>query len=152
MGLILSSFISISVLVFSGFYVYFKAKNPTKNPFDTSFYWITSFLSTPVLYVGMIFIWLFISSSYENKIFIEDDWAKNRETRYEYVQDLVENHKLMGITRSELKAKLGEADQEDDSIMTFYIGYSPDHFFNMDPDWLEVVLRDGKVKEVRVRE
>jgi hypothetical protein len=46
---------------------------------------------------------------------------------------------------------LGEADQTDDSTFVYYIGYSPNVFLNMDPDWLVTELTDGKVSYVYIR-
>ncbi len=65
---------------------------------------------------------------------------------------MIESKKLIGLTSGELKSLLGEADYEDDSIISFYIGYSPKHFLNMDPDWLKTNLIDGKVSNTYIRE
>lgn len=81
-----------------------------------------------------------------------EKWTESRDSRYLYVEDLVDDEKLIGLTSSELKSMLGEADHEDDSTMIFYIGYSPKYFLNMDPDWLETTLINGRVSKVNVRE
>lgn len=116
------------------------------------YYWITAIVATPVFYIGFLFIWFFASSSYETQEFNKENWTENRDSRYVYVDDLIDSEKLIGLTSSELKSVLGEADYEDDSTMSFYIGYSPKHFLNMYPDWLETDLIDGKVSTAYVRE
>ena len=152
MGIVVLSFLVITVLVFAGLFLVFRKYSSRKNPLSNLYYWITALVVTPCLYIGLILIWLFVSSSYERKEFDKEKWEENRDSRYVYVEDLIVGEKLIGLTSSELKIMLGEADHEDDSTMIFYIGYSPEHFFNMDPDWLETDLIDGKVSNVNVRE
>ena len=152
MGILVLSFLVTSVLVFVGLFLLFRKYSSRKKPLSNLYYWITAIVATPCLYIGFLLIWLVVSSSYERKEFDKENWAENRDTRYVYVEDLVDGEKLIGLTSSELKSMLGEADHENDSTMTFYIGYSPKHFFNMDPDWLETNLIDGKVNNVYVRE
>lgn len=112
----------------------------------------TIVISTPIFYIGFLFFWFLASSYYETQEFNKEDWAKNINSRYVYVDDLVDGKILIGLTGSELKSILGEADYEDDSKMNFYIGYSPQYFLNMDPDWLVTDLIDGKFSNVYVRE
>lgn len=152
MGIVVLSFLVTSVLVFASVFLLFRKFSPRKKPFSNSYYWITAIVATPCLYIGFLLIWFVGSSSYESKEFDKDNWAEKRDSRYEYVEDLLDGEKLIGLTSSELKSMLGEADHEDDSTMIFYIGYSPEHFLNMDPDWLETALIDGKVSAVYVRE
>ena len=152
MGIVVLSLFVTTLLVFTGLFLLFRKYRPRKNPLSNLYYWISAIIATPSLYIGFILIWFFVSSSYERKEFDKVDWAENRDSRYEYVEDLVDGEQLIGLTSSELKSMLGEADHEDDSTMTYYIGYCPKHFLNMDPDWLETDLIDGRVCNVNVRE
>lgn len=152
MGIIFLSFLVTTVLIFIGFYLLFKKFSSKKKPLSSPTYWITAIFSTPIFYVGFIFLYFLISSFYETKEFDKQNWAEDTHTRYVYVDDLIDNEKLIGLTNSELINLLGEPDYEDATIMTFNIGYDPKHFLNMDPDWLETELTNGKVTNVSVRE
>jgi amino acid transporter len=152
MGVFALSLIFVSALVFIGVFLLFKKFKSRSTPFKNPFYWVTAVIVTPVVYIGVISIWFLYTSSYEAKSFDKVDWSENRETRYEYVDDLVDNNKLIGLTKNELGEMLGEFDYEDDSLLIFYIGYSPKYFLNMDPDWLEIDLTDGKVSNVRIKQ
>lgn len=152
MGIVVLSFFVIAVLVFTGLFFLFRKYISRTKPMSSLYYWITAIVATPVFYIGFLFIWFFASSSYETQEFNKENWTENRDSRYVYVDDLIDSEKLIGLTSSELKSVLGEADYEDDSTMSFYIGYSPKHFLNMDPDWLETDLIDGKVSTAYVRE
>ncbi len=152
MGIVFLSFLLTVVLVFTGLFFLFRKYNSKTNPLSSPYYWITAIVATPCFYIGFLFLWFLVSSSYEKKEFDKENWTENRESRYVYVDDLIEGEKLIGLTGSELKNMLGETDYEDDSTMSFYIGYSPKTFFNMDPDWLETDLTDGIVSRAYVRE
>ena len=128
MGIVVLSLFVTTFLVFTGLFLLFRKYRPGKNPLSNLYYWISAIVAIPFLYIGFILIWFFVSSSYERKEFDKVDWAENRDSRYEYVEDLVDGEQLIGLTSSELKSMLGEADHEDDSTMTYYIGYSPKHW------------------------
>ncbi len=152
MGLLVLSLLVTAVLVFAGLFLLFGKYASGKNPLRNLYYWITAIVAIPCFYTGFLLIWFLVSSSYERKAFDKENWAQNRDSRYVYVEDLIDGEKLIGLTGSKLKMMLGKADYEDDSTMIFYIGYSPRHFLNMDPDWLETNLPEGKVSNVYVRE
>ncbi len=152
MGIVILSFLVIIFLVFAGLFLLFRKYGSRKSPFINLYYWITAVVITPLLYIGLLFIYLSISSSYERIGFDKENWAENRDSRYIYVEDLVDNNKLIGLTSTELKSMLSDADHEDDSTIIYYIGYSPQHFFNMDPDWLVTDLVNDKVSNAYVRE
>ena len=152
MGIVILSFFVTTVLVFTGLFFLFKKYKPKTKPMGNIYYWITAIIATPAFYMGFLFIWFSASSSYEKREFNKTNWTKYSDNRYLYVDDLIENEKLIGLTSGELKNMLGEAEYENDSIISFYIGYSPKHFLNMDPDRLEAELVDGKVSNTYVRD
>ena len=150
MGIILISILIVSVLAFLVTLFFFKRFRPSINPYKNPFYWITAIVMIPIIYVGLLSIWFAVSSSYPERSFDKRKWADERNSRYEYVDDLVKNKKLIGLTSLEVKSMLGEPDSENDSTMTFYIGYSPKYFFNSDPDWLELEFNTGQVYNSRI--
>ncbi len=152
MGLLALSILGVALLVFTGLFLIFKKYSSIKNPLSSFYYWITAIVLIPSLYIGLILLYLVVSSSYEKKEFDKDNWANNRDSRYVYTEDLIQGKKLIGLTSYELKDMLNEADHEDDSTLVFYIGYSPDYFLNMDPDYLVTDLTNGKVSKVYIRE
>lgn len=152
MGIVVLSFLLISVLVFTGLFLLFKKYSSGKSPLSNLYYWLTAFFVTPSLYVVVLLVWFLLSSTYERKPFNQEQWTESRDSRYVYVDDLVDGNKLIGLTSTELKSLLGEADFRGDTTVGFYIGYSPQYLLNMDPDWLEADLIDGKVTAVRIRE
>lgn len=152
MGTIVLLLFVTAILVFTGLYFVFKKFSSKSNPTTNILYWITSMVATPVIFIVVLFSWFSVTSSYQTLEFNKTSWTEKRDSRYVYVDDLIDNQKLIKLNSDELKSLLGEPDYEDDTIATFYIGYSPKHFLNMDPDWLETDLEDGKVRSAVVRE
>lgn len=128
----------------------FKKINPTWNSLKNPFLWLTTFFMTPIIYVGLIFTWISFETYYPEKDFDKEKWADNLEKRYEYADDLVDNDKLIGLTKKEIKEMLGEPEYENEKTMTYYIGFSPRHLFGIDPDYLEIDFEDGKAHETRI--
>jgi len=59
--------------------------------------------------------------------------------------DLVDNEKLIGKTKEEIKELLGQEENNlDASRWTYYIGYKPS-IIGIDPDVLEIEFKDDKV-------
>lgn len=152
MGILFISFLATTILVFLLVFLLFRKFSQRKNISKDPRYWLVSVVASPVVYIGFLLIWLLMSSSFEAKEFTKENWANNRNTRYEYVSDLIDNNKLIGLTKIELDSTLGKADYEDDSITQYYIGYSPKVLLNNDPDWLITDLVEGKVSNAYIRE
>jgi hypothetical protein len=150
MGLLLLSLIIVPILTFIGVYFLFRFFSTGISPLKKVMYWITAIIATPIVYVGLIYIWFSISSSFPERTFDKQGWENNPDQRYEYTDDLVDNKKLIGLTNSEVEEMLGEPDEKNDSTLVFYIGYCPKYFMNMDPDWLELELKDGKIYNSRI--
>ena len=128
----------------------FKKINPKWNRLKNPFLWLTTFFVTPIIYVGLIFTWISSETYYPEKYFDKEKWADNVEKRYEYADDLADNNKLIGLTKKEIKEMLGDPEYENENSMTYYIGFSPRHFFGIDPDYLEIDFKDGKAQETRI--
>jgi hypothetical protein len=152
MGILLSSILLITVFVLSIFYFLFRKFNNGGTPLSNLYYWIASFLSIPIVCAGGIYLWFLTTSSFTPQPFDSKKWSENADERYLYVDDLIENKKLIGLSKNEVGLLLSDVDYEDDSIMQFYIGYSPKTFLNLDPDWLIIELEDQKASEVYTRD
>ena len=148
MGIFAISILLVGSLTFSGTYLLFR-KNKM-NPVKRLSFWLTVFVATPISYVACLAIWFAISSSYPHRTFDQADWANKRNDRYEYVDDLVNNNKAIGLTQKEVISMLGKPDEINDSTLTYYIGYCPKYFMNNDPDWLEINFINGKSNNSRV--
>jgi hypothetical protein len=144
MGILLILLLFTGIFTFVGLFFVFKRFNPSKSPISNPLYWFASIIGGPILLAGVIWVWFLISSHYEEKEFDSAAWVEQEDTRYEYVDDLVNQQKLIGLEKTEVIEKLGEPDGQSDSTLTYYIGYTPKYFMNMDPDWLEIKL-EGKV-------
>jgi len=99
MGIIVLSFLVTAILVFSALFLLFRKIRSGKNPARDSRYWLTAIIATPIVYIGLLFTWFFFSSSYETKEFNKENWLEDQDTRYVYVDDLIDNEKLIGLTK-----------------------------------------------------
>ena len=151
MGLVVLSFLIVTVIVCAVVYFIFKKKLPNYNPIKNPYYWITSVIVSPIVFVGIIMIWFLVSTSVEKKEFNKSTWIENPDYRYELVDDLIDSNKLIGLTLEEIRGLLGEADYIHDTVSGYNIGYSNEIFMNLDPDWLEIEFESGKVKNTTVR-
>ena len=70
--------------------------------------WGTTIVMTPFLYVSLIFIWISYISYYPERDFDKEKWNANIETRYEMTDDLIDNGKLIGLTKDDVRQLLGE--------------------------------------------
>jgi hypothetical protein len=107
---------------------------------------------TPVIYVGLIIGWVSYVSYYPERDFDKEKWRTDIERRYEMTDDLVENGKLIGKTKDEIKELLGQEEVSLDGLRwTYYIGFKPS-LFGIDPDVLEIEFKEDKVSKCWIRE
>lgn len=149
MGLIVLFFFLITIIVCSLIYLIFKLKKSKLNPLKTPYYWVISFITIPVVFVGIIMTWYFISTSFQKKEFNKISWDQNIELRYELVDDLIDKKTLIGLSPEEIIILLGEVDYTNDNTFGYYIGYSKQVFMNQDPDWLEIEFVDNKANSAK---
>lgn len=140
----------ISIVIFLIGFLILRKRQPTKNHYKNPILWITTIVSTPLIYIGLIFLWITIATHYPQRDFNQEKQIKDKETRYEYADDLVDNEKLIGQTKAQILGLLGAPDNETEMTMTYYIGFSPRHFIGIDPDWIEIELKNGKAINVRI--
>lgn len=114
--------------------------------------WLTTLVLTPIIYVGLIVGWVAYVSYYPERDFDKEKWKSDIEKRYEMTDDLVDNEKLIGKTKEEIKELLGQEEVSlDGSRWTYYIGFKPS-LFGIDPDVLEIEFKDGKVSRCWTRQ
>jgi hypothetical protein len=114
--------------------------------------WSATLLLTPMIYVGLIIGWVSSVSYYPARDFDKEQWKTDLEKRYKLTDDLIDNRKLIGKTKEEIKELLGQEDVSlDGSRWTYYIGFKPS-LSGIDPDVLEIVFEDGKVSKCWTRE
>jgi len=140
----------IAIVTFLIGFLILRKRQPTKNHFKNPFLWITTIVSIPLIYISLIFIWITIATHYPQKDFNQERWLNDKEVRFEYADNLVDNDKLIGMTKTEIFKLLGEPDNETETKITYYIGFSPRHFIGIDPDWLEIELKNGEAINVRI--
>jgi amino acid transporter len=113
--------------------------------------WSVTIALTPIVYVGLIFVWFAFASYYPERDFDKEKWKADIEKRYEMTDDLVDNGKLIGKTKEEIKELLGQEDVNlDSSRWTYYIGFKPS-IIGIDPDVLEIEFKDNKVSNCWTR-
>ena len=147
MGTVVITFLLAGLLSFVGFFFLFKRLNPERKPKSNPVYWISSFFLSTIFLAATIWFWVLSSSHYEEKEFESKAWIENRHERYEYADDIVNEDKILGLETKEILNRLGEPDNQSDTSLTYYIGYTPKYFMNMDADWLEIKLENNIVTE-----
>lgn len=113
--------------------------------------WLVTIVLTPVIYIGIILAWIAFATYYPERDFDKEKWKADIEKRYEMTDDLVDNGKLIGKTKEEIKELLGQEDVNSDSTLwTYYIGFKPS-IIGIDPDVLEVEFKNDKVSRCWTR-
>ncbi|OHX65436.1 hypothetical protein [Flammeovirga pacifica] len=109
---------------------------------------IPTFIFSPLIYVGLIMIWIFSISYYPTNDFNQTEWNSNVEERYKMSEDIIESKILIGKTNTEVIEILG-TDFLSNNIrsITYELGHVP-RLFNIDPDYLEIKLENGIVVSV----
>jgi hypothetical protein len=110
--------------------------------------WTTTLIATPIVYFGLVLLWLISISYYPTSDFDKQKWFANKESRYEISEDIIESKMLIGKTKLEVRELLGdEGNKEESDHWDYYLGFRPG-FAIMDPDILDIEFKDGKVFKV----
>ena len=80
---------------------------------------IPSVVLSPIVYIGLIYLWIFSISYYPTNDFDKQTWESNPEERYKMSED----------------------------IIAYGLGFVPG-LFNIDPDVLDIYFENGKVTKV----
>lgn len=109
---------------------------------------IPTIILSPILYVGIIMIWIFSVSYYPKTDFNKQEWKGNKEERYKMSNDIIKSEILIGKTKEDVIELLGEDFYSyDESHIAYDLGFVPG-LFNIDPDVLDIYFEKGKVIKV----
>ncbi len=109
---------------------------------------IPTVILSPIIYVGLVMIWIFSISYYPTSDFDKNEWNSNVEERFEMSEDIIESEILIDKTREEVIEMLGnDFITNNESKITYELGHVPG-LFNIDPDYLDIKLENGKVISV----
>jgi hypothetical protein len=110
--------------------------------------WTATIIATPIIYFGIILLWLFSISYHPTNDFDKQKWFANKESRYEISEDIIKSKMLIGKTKSEVRQLLGdEGNNNESNHWNYYLGFRPG-IANIDPDVLDIEFKDGKVFKV----
>jgi len=110
--------------------------------------WTATIVATPLIYVGLIMLWIFSMSYHPTHDFDKEKWFADKETRYELSEDIIDSKMLIGKTKTEVRQILGnENNLDQNDNWSYYLGFRPG-FANIDPDVLDIEFKDGKVIRV----
>ena len=68
---------------------------------------IPTVIVSPVIYVGLVMIWIFSVSYYPTNDFDKSEWNSNIEERYKMSEDIIDSKMLIGKTQEEVIQTLG---------------------------------------------
>ncbi|WP_299781913.1 hypothetical protein [uncultured Formosa sp.] len=107
---------------------------------------------SPLIYIGIIFLWIASSSYYPTYEFNKRQWETHPEERYTMSEDLMDNKLLIGKTKSEVSDILGtDFYTHNNNHISYTLGFVPG-LFNIDPDVLDIYFKNGKVIRVSQHE
>ncbi|TXE05130.1 hypothetical protein [Algoriphagus aquimarinus] len=107
-----------------------------------------AFILGPIVYVSIFLIFIFTATYYPKKEFDKQLWISNPDIRYEMTGDLIDNNRLIGLSKNEVINLLGEDYYfSTDTSINYDVGFVPG-LFNIDPDVTLIKLRNDKVVEV----
>ena len=110
--------------------------------------WTATIVTTPILYMGLILLWIFSMSYHPTQTFDKEKWFTEREKRYELSTDIIESKMLINKTKAEVRQILGDEGNLDESDYWNYdLGFRPG-IVNIDPDVLDIEFINQKVASV----
>ncbi|WP_159023075.1 hypothetical protein [Formosa sp. L2A11] len=111
-----------------------------------------TFILSPLLYIGVIFLWMALASYYPTHEFSKLHWETNTEERYKMSKDIIESNILIGKSKAEVSDLLGtDFYVYNDNHIGYNLGFTPG-FFNIDPDVLDIYFKNSKVIRVSLHE
>ena len=109
---------------------------------------IPSVVLSPIVYIGLIYLWIFSISCYPTNDFDKQTWESNPEERYKMSEDIIESKMLIGKTKQEIVELLGnDFYSYSENHIAYGLGFVPG-LFNIDPDVLDIYFENGKVTKV----
>ncbi|WGD34284.1 hypothetical protein [Olleya sp. YS] len=123
--------------------------------------WISlliSIIATPLLYFWMFYPLLNIFTSYHHqKYFNAEDWQEFPELRYEMVDQIKQQNQLIGKTKQEVEAELGEPEwfgwdetikANSNDLWNYNLGFKPGAFNNQQ-ECLELQFKNDTVAALK---
>jgi len=141
------------ILAFLGIPVFFIWRRILKNRKMQSgtkraVLWIATVVSTPILYVGIVALFLFSMEYYPKRDFDKAAWLKNKDERYEYSDDIIDSKMLIGKSKNDVRKILGdEGNLNDSDDWSYDLGFRPE-LLNIDPDSMEITFKNNRVVSV----
>ncbi|MEL0645351.1 hypothetical protein V6251_13240 [Olleya sp. Ti.3.14] len=109
---------------------------------------IPTIFFSPIIYIGLIYLWIFSASYYPSNDFDKQEWETNVEERYKMSEDIIESKILIGKTKEEITKLLGQDFYSyNENHIAYELGFVPG-LFNIDPDVLDIYFENGKVTKV----
>lgn len=109
---------------------------------------IPTIILSPIVYVGLIYLWLFSISYYPTDEFDKLAWESYPEERYKMSENIIESKMLIGKTKEEITELLGnDFYSYSENHIAYGLGFVPG-LFNIDPDVLDIYIENGKVIKV----
>ncbi len=113
---------------------------------------IPAIVLSPLLYIGVIMLWIFSVSYYPKTDFNKHEWKENKEERYKMSRDIIKSEMLIGKTKEEVIEVLGnDFYMYNENHIAYDLGFVPG-FANIDPDVLDIYFEKGKVIKVEQHE
>jgi hypothetical protein len=110
--------------------------------------WLATIILTPILFVGLAWIVVFVWTYYPNKDFNQNDWQANQYKRYEYSASIIDSRILVGRSKRQVRELLGPGEYNaDPDTFKYDLGDQPD-IFGIDEPFLFVYFENGKVARV----
>ncbi|OIQ30865.1 MAG: hypothetical protein BM564_01240 [Bacteroidetes bacterium MedPE-SWsnd-G2] len=109
---------------------------------------ISTIALSPIVYIGLIYLWMFWISYYPTNVFDKQVWMSNSEERYKMSENIIESKMLIGKTKLEIVELLGNNFHSySENHIAYQLGFVPG-LFNIDPDVLDVYFKNGRVIKV----
>ena len=107
---------------------------------------------TPIIYLGVVLIFIFAVSYYPKHEFDKTIWFSELDQRYEMSEYIIESELLIGKTKVEIIELLGkDYVSYSEKEIIYILGFVPG-LFNIDPDILIISFQNNKVIKVIQRE
>lgn len=109
---------------------------------------IMTVILSPMVYIGIITVWISMACHYTSREFDEAGWNTNVYERYRMSRDIISSEMLIGKTLEEVIEILGEDVSIDgEEHVVYYLGFVPS-ILAIDPDVLDIYFRNGQVTRV----
>ncbi|MDQ7950094.1 MAG: hypothetical protein REI78_00095 [Pedobacter sp.] len=121
-----------------------KISNPIKRKCTI---WALTLIGTPLVYILIVGSFFMFLTYYPDRDFDRIRWKAYPEQRYELSKDLMNSKLLIGKSKAQVNALLGDSAQQHQEVWIYDLGFVPG-IANIDPDILIVTFKNGRVVSV----